>query len=242
MHLNGAPFFMSYSETSLTNIKSWAEEDRPREKLIQKGRQALTDAELLAILIGSGTKNLSAVELARKLLFIADNHLLNLGKLSIEQLKKVKGIGEAKAITIIAALELGRRRQQQDALREDAIRTSKHAYDLLSPCIADLSHEEFWVILLNRKSVVLKYKMITQGGFSGTVVDIRQVFNWAILEQATTIILAHNHPSGTLYPSELDKDITKQLVKAGDVLGIQVVDHIIITSGGYYSFADQSAI
>lgn len=235
-------FFMSYSEASLKNIKSWAEEDRPREKLLQKGRQALTDAELLAILIGSGTKNLSAVELARKLLFIADNHLLTLGKLSIEQLTQVKGIGEAKAITIIAALELGRRRQQQDALKENAIRTSRQAYDLLSPCIADLSHEEFWVILLNRKSIIIKYKMITQGGFSGTVVDARQIFNWAILEQASTIILAHNHPSGTLYPSEMDKDITKQLVKAGDILGIQVSDHIIVTSGGYYSFADHSLI
>jgi DNA repair protein RadC len=233
---------MSYSETSLKNIKSWAEEDRPREKLIQKGRQALTDAELLAILIGSGTKNLSAVELARKLLFIADNNLQSLGKLSIEKLTKVKGIREAKAITIISALELGRRRQQQDALKDNTIKTSKHAYDLLSPCIADLSHEEFWVILLNRKSVVIKYKMITQGGFSGTVVDTRQIFNWSLLEQASSIILAHNHPSGTLYPSELDKDITKKLVKAGEVLGIQVVDHIIVTSEGYYSFADHSAI
>jgi DNA repair protein RadC len=233
---------MSYSETKFTNIKSWAEEDRPREKLIQKGRQSLTDAELLAILIGSGTKNLSAVELARKLLFIADNHLLSLGKLSIEQLTKVKGIGDAKAITVIAALELGRRRQQQDALAENIIKTSKHAFDILSPCIADLNHEEFWVILLSRKSVVLKYKMITQGGFSGTIVDPRQIFNWAILEQASSIILAHNHPSGNLFPSELDRDITKKIVKAGEILGIQVVDHVIITSGGYYSFADHGAI
>lgn len=227
---------MSYSQHS--KIKSWAEEDRPREKLLTKGHQALTDAEFLAILIGTGTQNCSAVELARNVLAVADNNLIQLGKLSLEQLMTIKGIGEAKAITILSALELGRRRQQTDALKQKSITSSRQAYELLVPCLGDIQHEEFWIILLNRKSVVIKYKCLTKGGFAGTIVDARQIFYWAIRENASSIILAHNHPSGTLHPSNLDINITMNLIKAGTLLDIKISDHLIITNSGFYSFSD----
>lgn len=234
------PFFMSYTERIHTNIKSWAEEDRPREKLLLKGSHSLSDSELIAILIGSGTKNLSAVELARTILSIADNNLIQLGKIGIDRLLQIKGIGEAKAIHIIAALELGKRRRRSEVLEETLISSSKKAYELLLPELVDKYHEEFWVILLNRKNNLIKYKMISQGGFAGTVVDVRQVFNWAISEKAHSIILAHNHPSGNLIPSTSDSQLTHRFVKAGEILDIPVVDHIIITSSDYYSFADHS--
>lgn len=228
---------MSYIQHS--NIKSWAEEDRPREKLLLKGYHALSDAELLAILLGSGTKNSSAVDLARKVLSTADNNLVQLGRVSIEQLTQINGIGEAKAITILSALELGRRRQQTDALQVKTICGSKEAYDLLAPSMSDLQHEEFWMIFLNRRNAVIKYQCITKGGFAGTIVDARQVFHQAIQEQASSVILAHNHPSGSLNPSEMDINITSKLVRAGEILDITVSDHLIITNSGYYSFADR---
>ncbi|MCO5233026.1 MAG: DNA repair protein RadC [Chitinophagales bacterium] len=235
-------FFMTLINNNYSNIKSWAEEDRPREKLLSKGRRSMTDAELLAILIGSGTQNQSALDLARNVLSITNNHLGALGNISIQQLMTVKGIGEAKAITIVSALELGRRRQQSVALEEKVIKCSRHSYELISPCIGDLSHEEFWVILLNRRGVVLKHKRMTKGGFAATIVDVRQIFKWAISEQASSIILAHNHPSGTLSPSTQDIQITNSLVKAGELLEIKVLDHIIVTSQGYYSFTDEGKI
>ncbi len=228
---------MSYIQHS--NIKSWAEEDRPREKLLLKGHFALSDAELLAILLGSGTKNSSAVDLARKVLSAANNNLIQLGRISLDQLIQINGIGEAKAITILSALELGRRRQQTDALQVKTISGSRQAYELLAPCMSDLQHEEFWMIFLNRKNVVIKYQRITKGGFAGTVVDTRQIFHLAIQEQASSIILAHNHPSGILYPSSLDINITANLVNAGKIMDIIVSDHLIITNNGYYSFADK---
>lgn len=231
---------MSYIQQS--NIKSWAEEDRPREKLLLKGHHVLSDAELLAILLGSGTKNCSAVELARTVLSVANNNLNQLGRISLEQLVKINGIGEAKAITILAALELGRRRQKTDALQIQTISGSKQAYELLAPCIADLPHEEFWMIFLNRKNAVLKYYCITKGGFTGTIVDARQVFLLAIQEHATAVILAHNHPGGSLYPSDQDISVTANLVKAGKILDIIVSDHIIITNNGYYSFAEKGKL
>lgn len=241
MHLNGAPcFFMLY--TNHTNIKTWAEEDRPREKLLHKGHQALSDAELLAILLGSGTQNCTAVELARRVLSVANNNLTELGRVSLEQLTNIKGIGEAKAIIILSALELGRRRQRTEALKEKSITTSRQAYELLAPSMGDLKHEEFWLIFLDRKSNLIKYKKATQGGFAGTIVDTRQIFQWALAEQAASIILAHNHPSGTLKPSSLDINITMNLVKAGRILDIRVSDHLIITNNGFYSFADQGDI
>lgn len=228
---------MSYIQP--TNIKSWAEEDRPREKLLHKGHHALSDAELLAILLGSGTKNCSAVDLARRILSIANNNLNQLGRITLERLTQINGIGEAKAITVLSALELGRRRQQTDALQVKTISGSRQAYELLAPCISDLQHEEFWIIFLNRKNVVIKYQCITKGGFAGTIVDTRQIFQLAIQEHASSIILAHNHPGGTLYPSNLDINITTNLVKAGEILNIIVSDHLIITNSGYYSFADK---
>lgn len=229
---------MAYT-TNHSTIKYWAEEDRPREKLIHNGRHHLTDAELLAILIGSGTKNHSALELARQILNASNNSLVDLGEKTLDEFQKTKGIGQAKAVTIAAALELGRRRQKQDILNNQTLINSKSAYGLLAPSIADLPHEEFWVILLNRRNMLLKYKKITQGGFSGTVVDVRQIFKWAILEKASSLVLAHNHPSGSLYPSEADKKVTTKLQKAGDLLDIKVVDHIIVTNRGYYSFSEK---
>lgn len=237
MRLIDASFFMSYQIHH--TIKTWAEEDRPREKLLLRGHKSLTNAELLAILLGSGTKNCTAVELARKVLMLSENNLSDLGRLNISELTKVKGIGQAKAITILAALELGRRRQSSELPEETQIVRSKQAYELLAPHLADLHHEEFWVVLLNRRNVVLKYKCITQGGFAGTVVDRRQIFNWALEEKASSIILAHNHPSGALNPSEQDLAITKLLVEAGNILDIPVADHLIISKAGYFSIADK---
>ena len=223
-------------------IKTWAEEDRPREKMLLKGKAALSDAELIAILIGSGTRELSAVELSRKILALADNNLVKLGQIPLNQLMELKGIGEAKAISLAAALELGRRRQQSDAEKRIVLDSSQKGYQLLAPCIADLPHEEFWVVLLNRKHEVIRYKSVSSGGISGTVADPRLIFSWAVTENASAIILAHNHPSGNLQPSEADRRLTQQLKKAGEVLEIIVSDHLIITDRGYFSFADQGLL
>jgi len=233
---------MSVPYNNQSTIKSWAEDDRPREKLLKRGKQALTDAELIAILIGSGTQNATAVELSRKILATVDNNLSLLGRVTIKQLTSIKGIGQAKAITILSAIELGRRRQLSDAPLSQSIKQSQQAYDLVAPFLADLTHEEFWIITLNRKNVPIQYKCMTKGGFSGTIVDTRQVFYWAIQEQASSIILAHNHPSGTLKPSSEDIQITNRLVKAGQLMDIKVLDHLIITNAGYYSFADNGKL
>jgi DNA repair protein RadC len=232
---------MSYQQIS--GIKSWAEEDRPREKMLLKGKSALSDAELIAILLGSGTREMTAVELARQLLARAGNNLIQLGQLSIEQLMQFKGIGEAKAITLAAALELGRRRQKADAHERFCIRSSSSAYELLAPLMADLPHEEFWVVCLNRKNDVLSYQKVTSGGITGTVVDPRMMFGAAFAEKScTAIIMAHNHPSGAVQPSEADKKLTKKMVEAGDLLDISVIDHMIITDRGYYSFRDNDLL
>lgn len=227
---------MSFSNQS--NIKSWAEDDRPREKLILKGPSSLSDAELIAILIGSGVQNSSAVHLAKNILSLTNYNLQQLGRIHLSQLQQVKGIGEAKAVTILAALELGRRRQLADVSKEKSIKSSQQAYDIISPYLYDLNHEEFWIILLNRRNIVLSCKKISQGGMAGTVVDVRSVFKIALQEHASSIILAHNHPSGTLRPSQADIHITQSLVKAGKTLDIPVVDHLIITSTSYYSLAE----
>jgi DNA repair protein RadC len=228
---------MSYQQ--ITGIKSWAEEDRPREKMLLKGKAALSDAELIAILLGSGSREMTAVELARQLLARAGNNLIHLGQLSIEHLMEFKGVGEAKAVTLAAALELGRRRQQADAQERFSIKSSSSAYEILAPLMADLPHEEFWVVCLNRKNDVLRYQKVSSGGITGTVVDPRMMFRAALSEKTcTSIIMAHNHPSGSLQPSEADRKITKQMVQAGDLLDIAVIDHIIITDRGYFSFRD----
>jgi len=223
-------------------IKFWAEEDKPREKLILKGRGALSDAELIAILIGSGTKDLSAVDLSKMILAKNQNNLYELGRLTLSDLKKFKGIGEAKALTIMAALELGRRRQLTDIKEKPKITSSQDAYNCLYASMEDLTYEVFKIIMLNRNNRVVSIEIISKGGVAGTVVDPKIIFKKALDKQACSIILSHNHPSGNLKPSNADISLTKKLVKAGETMDIKVLDHIIISSKGYYSFLDEGMI
>ena len=224
------------------SIKFWAEDDRPREKLALKGKAVLSDAELLAILIGSGSKNESAVELCKRILASINNNLNALGKLSVQQLSEFKGIGEAKAISIIAALELGRRRKNEDAKELSKITSSKSVFDIMQPLIGELAYEEFWVLFLNNSMKVLHKSQLSKGGITGTVVDVRLIFKLALEQNATSIILVHNHPSGSLQPSETDFEVTKKIKIAGKTLDISVIDHIIITETSYYSFKDEAKI
>lgn len=221
-----------------SGIKAWAEDDRPREKFLLKGKQSLSNTELLAILISTGTKNESAVDLARKILQLTNDNLNELGKLSINDLKKVKGIGEAKAITIAAALELGRRRKDEDAKQIEIVKTSREVFNYFEPLLADLPHEEFWILLLARNRKVIARVKISEGGVAGTVVDTKIIFKHAIENLASYIVLCHNHPSGNLQPSAADIQITKNLKNAAKLLDIDIVDHIIIGNNKYYSFAD----
>jgi DNA repair protein RadC len=202
-----------YSQEKSLNIKQWAEEDRPREKLILKGRQALTDAELLAIIIGSGTPKESAVELSKKILSLANNNLFLLGNLTLEDLKKVKGIGEAKAISIAAALEIGRRRKDSEPPKKVKIDSSKSAYEYIYQDLSDLPHEEFYVVYLKRSNEVIEKMSLSKGGLAGTVVDVRIILKRAIELQASALVLFHNHPSGNLKPSGADLDITKKIIE-----------------------------
>lgn len=224
------------------SIKNWSEDDRPREKLLHKGKDALSDAELVAILIGSGSREESAVELCKRILSSTGNNLNALGKLSIGQLMAFKGIGEAKAISIVAALELGRRRRAEEALFQKKIESSHSVFDLMQPIIGELPHEEFWIVYLNNSNKVIYKKQLSKGGITGTLVDVRLVMKTAIEVGATGLILAHNHPSGTLKPSEADKQITKKLKNAAESLDIKVLDHLIITEKAYFSFADEGLI
>lgn len=221
------------------SIKNWAEDDKPREKLMLKGKQALSDAELIAILIGSGSRNESAVSLSKRILASVDNNLNALGKLSLKQLMEFKGIGEAKAISIAAALELGRRRRVEETVELKKISSSKAVFDIMQPLIGELPHEEFWVLYLNNSNKVIHKSQLSKGGIAGTVVDIRLVFKMALEQNATSIILTHNHPSGKLEASNADKEITQKLKLAGEQLEIRVLDHIIITEKGYLSFQDE---
>ena len=227
--------------TTLSNLKilSWAEEDRPREKLLLKGRSALSDAELIGILIGSGTKSLSAVDLAKLILNKVNNDLNELAKLSVKDLQKFKGIGEAKAISIVSALEIGRRRKDKEPTQKEKIASSKDAYQCIKSHLLDLQHEEFWIILLNRANVVTNKLQISAGGVAGTVADPKIIFKQALDHLASGIILVHNHPSGNLTPSQADLDLTKKMKEAGKFLEIPVLDHLIFTDNGYYSFADK---
>jgi DNA repair protein RadC len=222
-----------------TPINQWAEDDRPREKFLIKGKSTLTDSELLAILIGSGSRNESAVQLCQRILFSTQNNLNLLGKLSVQQLMNFKGIGEAKAIAIAAAMELGRRRRDEEFMELKKITSSKAVFEIMRPIIGELLHEEFWVIYLNNSNKVVYKSQISKGGLTGTVVDTRIVFKMALEHNATAIILTHNHPSGKLLASEADKQITKKLRDAGSNLDIQVLDHIIITEKAYFSFVDE---
>ncbi|MFD1293541.1 DNA repair protein RadC [Lutibacter holmesii] len=232
---------MKYESKTLS-IKAWAEDDRPREKLVLKGKTALSDAELIAILIGSGNRNESAVDLSKRILSSIDNNLNKLGKLSVSDLQKFKGIGEAKAVSIITALELGRRRRLEEALIVPKITSSKAVFEIMQPLIGELQHEEFWIVYLNNSNKVLFKEQSSKGGLTGTLVDVRLVFKKAIDLFATAIILCHNHPSGKLQPSVADKAITNKLKLAGETLDIKVLDHLIITENAYFSFADESLI
>jgi DNA repair protein RadC len=233
---------MNVEDSAPLNIKSWSPEDRPREKLLLKGTSALSDAELVAILIGSGTPKLSAVELSKKILLQGNNNLNELARLSVKDLMKIKGIGEAKAITIIAALELGRRRKEQDPEEKPKITSSKDAFDILKGEMMDLPNEEFWVLLMNRANRVIKKKRVSEGGVSGTVADPKIIYKMALEELASGLIVAHNHPSGNLQASQSDLDLTKKLKEAGKFLEIQLLDHLIIANQKYLSFADEGMI
>lgn len=224
------------------SIKYWAEDDQPREKLMLKGKQMLSDAELIAILIGSGSRNESAVELSKRILSSAHNNLNTLGKLSVKQLTTFKGIGEAKAISIVAALELGRRRRMEESTELQKITSSKAVFEIMQPIIGELPHEEFWVLYLNNSNKVIYKSQISKGGITGTIVDIRIVFKSALEHHATSIILTHNHPSGKLTASEADKQITQKIKLAGQQLDIPILDHIIITENNYLSFADEGIL
>lgn len=230
---------MSYVQKS---IKNWAMDDRPREKMLEKGVRALSDSELLAIIMGSGTRELSAVDLAKQILGSVDNNWNNLSRLSVKDLCKFKGIGPAKAIGIITALEIGRRKAAQDLPEKPQITCSKDVFTLMNSLLGDLKVEEFWVIYLNQKNKVIDKKKISLGGITYTAVDSRIIFEIALKENATGIILVHNHPSGTLTPSEADKKLTKNIKEAGKLLNIQLLEHVIITQKSYFSFADEGLI
>ena len=220
-------------------ITNWSEDDKPREKLMLKGKSALSDAELIAILIGSGSRNESAVGLSKRILASVNNNLNALGKLTLSQLMNFKGIGEAKAISIVAAMELGRRRRAEEAVELNKITSSKMIFELMQPIIGELPHEEFWVLYLNNSNKVLSKSQQGKGGITGTMVDTRLVFKTALELGATALILCHNHPSGTLVPSDADKQITRKLKAAGQNMDIQVLDHVIVAENGYFSFNDE---
>lgn len=232
----------TYAAPGPLGIKSWAEEDRPREKLLAKGRAALSDAELIAILLGSGTVKLSAVDVAKLMLQGVGHDLNELARQSVKQLCRHPGIGEAKAISVVAALELGRRRKEADAPARTTITCSRDIYNLVRPNLMDLPHEEFWVILLNRANVVMRKVAVSQGGVAGTVADPKMIFKEALEQLASSIILVHNHPSGNRQPSAADIALTKKLRQAGDFLDLPILDHLIYTDRGYYSFADEGVL
>jgi DNA repair protein RadC len=223
-------------------ITHWSEDDKPREKMMLKGKSALSDAELVAILIGSGSRNESAVALSKRILASVSNNLSSLGKQSLAQLMEFKGIGEAKAITIAAALELGRRRKEENPLELVKVTSSKVMYQEMYPIIGELPHEEFWVVFLNNSNKIIFKAQLSKGGITGTIVDVRLVFKIALEQNAVAIVLAHNHPSGKLQASEADIQVTKRIKNAGQQLDIPVLDHVIVTEHGYFSFADEGIL
>lgn len=225
-----------------TSIKSWAADDRPREKLSTKGPPALSDSELLAILINNGSKSKSALDLAREVLKLGADNLNELGKLSLSDFIKVKGIGEAKAITIAAALELGRRRHASSALEKTVIKHSNQTAQYLRAVIKDFSYEVFAVLFLNRANKINHFEIISRGGLTGTVADPKVILKLALEKDATSIILCHNHPSGNLQPSRADEEITRKIKEAARYFDISITDHIIVSEMGYYSFADEGIL
>lgn len=230
------------NENTSRPIAAWAEEDRPREKMLLKGRHSLSDAELLAILMGSGSRGESAVALAQRILASVENNLINLAKCTLQDFQKFNGVGEAKAISIAAALELGRRRQASSLRDRPRIKSSQDAYQLVAPLLTDLYHEEFWLLMLNKANEVTARKILSTGGMAGTVVDVKMVFKMAIDCNSAAIIAIHNHPSGNLTPSQSDIQLTKKISEAGKILDITLLDHLIVSDRGYYSFADQGSL
>ena len=224
------------------DIKSWAEEDRPREKLLLKGKAVLSDAELIGILINSGTSNLSAVDVGKIILKEVDNDLNKLAKLTVKGLTKFKGIGKAKAICIVSALELGRRRRENEPGKQKRVSNSRDVYDIMKADLLDLPSEEFWILLLNRANNVIHKQKVSVGGISGTIADPKIIFKHALENSASSIILVHNHPSGNLNPSEADKKLTVKMKDAGNLLDISVLDHLIFSDGGFFSFADENLL
>jgi DNA repair protein RadC len=225
-----------------TSIKNWAIDDRPREKLLAKGATSLSNSELLAILLNNGSKNKSAVELAREILKLGDDNLNELGKLSLNDFKKVKGIGEAKAVIIAAALELGRRRHASSSLEKTVVRTSRDIAQYLQTTLQDYPYEVFAVIFLNRANKINHFEIISKGGITGTIADPRIILKKALEEDATSIVLCHNHPSGNLRPSKADEEITKKIKEAAGYFDITIIDHIIVSEDGFYSFADDGIL
>lgn len=230
------------NEYKKLKIKDWAVEDRPREKLLSKGPRHLTDAELIAILIGSGNLNETAVELSKRILAATSNNLNDLGRKGIDFLKTFNGIGEAKAVAIVAALELSKRRKDADIFNKNKITGSKDAADFFQPLLGDLNHEEFWIMLLDRGNKILDTFMVSQGGVSGTVIDVRLILKIAIDKLASSLILCHNHPSGTMQASDADLKITKKISEAANIMDIGVLDHIIIGQNQYLSLADEGLL
>lgn len=223
-------------------ITTWNDEDKPREKLLAKGKSNLSDAELLAILIGSGTPKVTAVELCSQILDYVNNDLSQLGKLAVKDLMKFKGIGEAKAISIVAAMELGRRRQAENLSTTNKIKHSSDIYKLFIAQLSDLIYEEFWVLFLNNSNTIIGKEKLSTGGMEGTVVDVRMLFKYALERLASSVVLIHNHPSGSMRASQADIKITKQIKEAGQLLNIKLIDHIIVSYNGYYSFADNAML
>lgn len=233
---------MESTNKSSTSIKNWAIDDRPREKLLAKGRESLSDSELLAILINTGNKNKSAVELAKEVLSLGKNNLNELGKISLKELMSINGIGEAKAITLAAALEIGRRRQTTGFLNKTLIKSSNELATFLQVKLKDYPYEIFGVVYLNKSNKINHFEMISKGGMTSTVVDPRILFKKAFEVEATSIVLCHNHPSGSLKPSRHDEELTQKIKEAGKYLDIQVIDHIIVSEEGYFSFADEGLL
>lgn len=225
-----------------TSIKNWALDDRPREKLLSKGAAALSNSELIAILLNSGSKNKSAVELAKEILKLGQDNLNELGKLSLKDFKQVKGIGEAKSIIIAAALELGRRRQATASLDKPVIKSSKDIAQYLQALLKDHAYEVFAVVFLNRANKINHFEIISRGGITGTIADPRIILKKALEEDATSIVLCHNHPSGNLHPSRADEELTRKIKEAASYFDIKVIDHIIVSEDGFYSFADEGRL
>jgi len=224
------------------NLKEWAVEDRPREKFMSGGPRSLSDAELVAILLGSGNLKETAVELGRRVLSSVNNDLNELGRKELSYLTAFNGIGEAKGVTIMAALELGRRRKEAGVSQKKKITCSRDAADFFTPLLQDLNHEEFWILLLDRGNKILDHYRISQGGISGTVIDVRIILKTALEKLASSIILCHNHPSGTMEASDADLKITRKMLKAAGLMDISILDHIIIGQNNYLSMADEGIL